>query len=90
LAFLRNQQPIPALAIDKAEAAYNVMTPLRSALTRFQSDPDLRSRCYENLAIDRSFHSQLIDGVDLLAIDLGLERTTRTISESGDEIFPFL
>jgi Nucleotidyl transferase AbiEii toxin, Type IV TA system len=90
LAFLRNQQPIPALAIEKAEAAYNVMAPLRSAVTRFQSDAGLRSRCYENLAIDRSFYSQLIDGVDLLAIDLGLKQTTRTISESGDEIFPFL
>ncbi len=90
LAFLRNQQTIPALAIDKAEAAYNVMTPLRSALIRFQVDADLRSRCYENLLINQSFQAQIIDGVDLLAIDLGLAKTTRTISESGDEIFPFL
>ncbi len=90
LAFLRNQQPIPTLAIEKAEAAYNVMAPLRSALTKFQADPDLRSRCYENLAISQSFYAQLIDGVDLLAIDLGLEKTPRTIGESGDEIFPFL
>jgi Nucleotidyl transferase AbiEii toxin, Type IV TA system len=90
LAFLRNQQPIPALAIEKAEAAYNVMAPLRSALTRFQADSDLRSRCYANLVIDQSFQAQLIDGVDLLAIDLGLEKTARTIGESGDEIFPFL
>jgi Nucleotidyl transferase AbiEii toxin, Type IV TA system len=90
LAFLRNQQPIPALAIEKAEAAYNVMAPLRSALTRFQADSNLRSSCYENLAIDQSFQAQLIDGVDLLAIDLGLEKTARTIGESGDEFFPFL
>jgi hypothetical protein len=34
-------------------------------------------------------HHQL-DGVDLLAIDLDLPKTPRTISESGDEIFPFL
>ncbi len=90
LAFLRNQQPIPALAIEKAEAAYNVMASLRSALTRFQADPDLRFHCYQNLAIDQSFQAQLIDGVDLLAIDLGLAKTTRTINESGDEIFPFI
>lgn len=90
LAFLRNQQPIPALAIEKAEAAYNVITPLRSALTRFQADPDLRSRCYDNLAIDPAFYAQLIDGIDLLAIDIDLKKTSRTIGESGDEIFPFL
>jgi Nucleotidyl transferase AbiEii toxin, Type IV TA system len=90
LAFLRNQQTIPALAIEKAEAAYDVMAPLRSALTRFQADPDLRSRCYDNLAIDQSFYAQLIDGIDLLAIDLDLQKTSRTLSESGDEIFPFL
>jgi Nucleotidyl transferase AbiEii toxin, Type IV TA system len=90
LAFLRNQQPIPSLAIEKAAGAYEVMAPLRSALTRFQADPDLRSRCYESLMIDRSFYAQLIDGVDLLAMDLDLEPTSRTISESGNEIFPFL
>jgi Nucleotidyl transferase AbiEii toxin, Type IV TA system len=90
LAFLRNQQPIPALAIEKAEAAYNVITPLRSALTRFQADPDLRSHCYDNLAIDPAFYAQLIDGIDLLAIDIDLKKTSRTIGESGDEIFPFL
>ncbi len=75
LAFLRNQQPIPALAIKKAEAAYDVLAPLRSALTRFQADPALRSHCYNNLAIDQAFYSQLIDGVDLLAIDPNLQET---------------
>jgi hypothetical protein len=45
---------------------------------------------------DRTFHiaedfrSQLIDGIDLLAIDLGLDKTNRIISESSDEIFPFM
>jgi Nucleotidyl transferase AbiEii toxin, Type IV TA system len=90
LAFLRNTQPVPALAIEKAEAAYQVIAPLQSALTRFQTDSELRWRCYENLAINQSFQSQLIDGVDLLAMDLGMTKTSRTIGESGDEIFPFL
>jgi hypothetical protein len=90
LAFLRNTQPMPVLAIEKGEAAYNVLAPLRSALTRFQADSELRWLCYTNLAIDQSCQSQLIDGIDLLALDLGLAKTSRTISESGDELFPYL
>ncbi|WP_373547395.1 nucleotidyl transferase AbiEii/AbiGii toxin family protein [Chamaesiphon sp.] len=90
LAFLRNSQPIPPLAIEKAEAAYRVILPLTAALTKFQADADLRFHCYENLKIPEAFRSELIDGIDLLALDLGLEKTSRTISESGDNIFPFM
>lgn len=90
LAFLRNAQPIPPLAIEKAEAAYRVISPLNAALTKFQADADLRFHCYNNLKISEAFRSQLIDGIDLLAIDLGLEKTSRTMSESGDNIFPFM
>jgi Nucleotidyl transferase AbiEii toxin, Type IV TA system len=90
LAFLRNAQPIPPLAIEKAEAAYRVMSPLTAALTKFQADADLRFHCYENLAISEAFRSQLIDGIDLLASDMGLDKTSRTITESGDDIFTFM
>jgi hypothetical protein len=90
LAFLRNQQSIPPLAIDKAEANYRVTIPLKAALTKFQANADLRFQCYENLTIPEAFRSKLIDGIDLLSIDLGLDKTSRTIGESGDEIFPFL
>jgi hypothetical protein len=79
LAFLRNHQSIPTLSIEKAEAAYRVMLPLNSAITKFRSDPDLRFRCYENLTIAEVNRSQLIDGIDLLAIDLGLPKTNRSI-----------
>jgi Nucleotidyl transferase AbiEii toxin, Type IV TA system len=90
LAFLRNEQSIPPLAIEKAEAAYRVMIPLKAALSKFQADDDLRFHCYENLTISEYFRSKLIDGIDLLAIDLGLDKTIRTIGESGDELFPFM
>jgi hypothetical protein len=90
LAFLRNQQSIPPLAIEKAEAAYQAIIPLKTALTKFQADTDLRFHCYENLTISEAFRSKLIDGIDLLAIDLGLDKTIRTIGESGDELFPFM
>jgi hypothetical protein len=90
LAFLRNSQPLPSVSIEKAEAAYRVMLPLEAAVTAFQSDADMRFRCYENLSIELKARSQLVDGIDLLAIDLGLAKTQRTISESGDDLFPFM
>jgi Nucleotidyl transferase AbiEii toxin, Type IV TA system len=89
LAFLRNSHSIPQISINKAEAAYRVMVPLNAAVKAFQADADLRFRCYENLSIRSNHRSQLIDGIDLLAIDLGLDKTQRTIEESGDELFPF-
>jgi Nucleotidyl transferase AbiEii toxin, Type IV TA system len=90
LAFLRNERSIPPLAIEKAEAAYRVMIPLKAALAKFQANADLRFHCYENLTIPEAFRCQLIDGIDLLAVDLSLDKTSRTIGESGDEIFPFI
>lgn len=90
LAFLRNNQSIPPIAIDKAEAAYRVMAPLQTAIIAFQADADRRFTCYENLSIAPSGRAKLIDGIDLLAIDLGLDTTQRTIAESGDELFPFM
>jgi Nucleotidyl transferase AbiEii toxin, Type IV TA system len=68
LAFLRNEQSIPSLASEKAEAAYRVMIPLKVALSKFQADADLRFHCYENLTISKAFYSKLIDGIDLLAL----------------------
>jgi Nucleotidyl transferase AbiEii toxin, Type IV TA system len=89
LAFLRNHHALPSGAIAKAETAYNVINPLTAAISRFQAYAERRFRCYEDLSIDPSFHAQLIDGIDLLALEMGLSKTTRTIGESGDEIFPF-
>jgi hypothetical protein len=81
LAFLRNDRPIPSLAIDKAEAAYRVMPALTAALISFQANSDRRFHCYQNLTISEAVRAQLIDGIDLLAIDRGLDRTSRTVSE---------
>jgi Nucleotidyl transferase AbiEii toxin, Type IV TA system len=89
LAFLRTEQSIPPLAIEKAEAAYRVLSPLKAALTQFQADPDLRFRCYENLKISEVYRAKLIDGIDLLAIDLALEKTRRTLGESSNELSAF-
>ena len=81
LAFLRNDRAIPQLAIEKAEAAYRVIPSLTAALTSFQANSDRRFHCYQNLTISEAFYAQLIDGIDLLAIERGLDRTSRTIAE---------
>jgi hypothetical protein len=66
------------------------MAPLQTAITLFQADTDRRFNYYENLSIAPIDRSKLIDGIDLLAIDLGLDKTQRSIEESGEELFPFM
>jgi Nucleotidyl transferase AbiEii toxin, Type IV TA system len=79
LAMLRLASAIPQKAIDKAEAAYQVMQPLDRAIQYFQERPEYREKCYEILNIAQP--NQVIDGIDLLAQDLGKELTVRTFSE---------
>jgi hypothetical protein len=80
LAIQRLATPIPQKAIDKAEAAYQVMQPLMRAIQYFQDRPDYREKCYDILSIAEP--NQVINGIDLLAQDLGREITVRTWMES--------
>ena len=84
LAIQRLASPIPQQAIDKAEAAYQVMEPLNRAIEYFQERPDYREKCYDILSIAQP--DRVINGIDLLAQDLGREITVRTFSET---ISPF-
>jgi hypothetical protein len=86
LAHLRLVSSIPTAAIVKAEAAYYRALPaLTDALIQFQSEIDWRLDCYEQLNISHVDRSRTIDGIDLLAVDFGLDKTERTISESWSE-----
>lgn len=84
LAVLRLQSPIPKKAIEKAEKAYEVMRPLKEAVKRFQERTDYRDRCFSHLQIDEAQIPKIIDGVDLLASDLGLTLTERVLKEQQD------
>ncbi len=84
LAIQRLATPIPQEAIDKAEAAYQVMEPLNRAIQHFQDRPDYREKCYDILSIAEP--DRVINGIDLLAQDLGREITVRTFCET---ISPF-
>ncbi len=84
LAMQRLASAFPQEAIDKAEAAYQVMESLDRAIQYFQYRPDNREKCYEVLSIVEP--NQVIDGIDLLAQDLGREITVRTFSETINNV----
>lgn len=54
---------------------------LLEAITSFQSDSSYREKCYQQLQIEQPFC--IIDGLDLLAENLGLEVTERTFVETN-------
>ncbi|OUL17648.1 hypothetical protein BV372_34790 [Nostoc sp. T09] len=83
LAVQRLKSPIPREAIEKAETAYPVIEPLKKAISFFQNHPDYRDKCFTALRIIKP--SKIIDGIDLMATDLCLEKTARTFSESQAE-----
>jgi Nucleotidyl transferase AbiEii toxin, Type IV TA system len=87
LAVLRLRSLIPEKAIEKAEKAYEVKRPLKVAVQRFQERINYREQCFSGLLIEDSKIPLIIDGVDLLASDLGLSRTERTFKEQHDTNF---
>lgn len=84
LAVLRLHNSIPKVALEKAEQAYEVMRQLEKAVQRFQERPNYRQECFETLQIARSQIPKIIDGIDLLARDLGLGETERVFKEQHD------
>ncbi|MBD2597151.1 nucleotidyl transferase AbiEii/AbiGii toxin family protein [Nostoc spongiaeforme FACHB-130] len=84
LAILRLQSPIPEAAINKAENAYEVIRPLKTAVKRFQERPDYREKCFLSLQIDETQIPKIIDGIDLIATDFNLETTQRVFKEQHD------
>ncbi|OUL21559.1 hypothetical protein BV378_26375 [Nostoc sp. RF31YmG] len=83
LAVQRLKSSIPREAIEKAETAYPVIEPLKKAISFFQNHPDYRDKCFTALRIIKP--SKIIDGIDLMAVDLCLEKTARTFRESQAE-----
>lgn len=80
LAVQRLALTIPESAIAKAENAYPVIEPLKRAILNFQQKPAHREECFKNLMVNAP--GKIIDGLDLLASDFGMEATTRTFIES--------
>ena len=90
LAFLRlNIGEIPDAAFEKTKNVYGraVSKALLSSVEDFQKDSPYRKTCVEALQINHNHHIALIDGLDLLAADLGLAPTKRTVHEDRDDLF---
>lgn len=79
LSMLRLTAPVPQEAIDKAENAYPVVDPLKRAIRNFQAKPEYRERCFQALGVQ--VPERVINGLDLLAEDFGIEPTERTFKE---------
>ncbi len=81
LTILRLSSPIPATSLKTAEAAYEVIRPLKTAIAQFQNQPGYREKCWQNLNINVDYIPKIIDGLDLFATDFGLSKTQRTFQE---------
>ena len=84
LAVIRNTGIFPKLAFDKATTAYrlneNITVSLTEVISLFQAKSEYREKCYQQLQIAQPF--KIINGLDLLAQDLGIELTERTFIET--------
>ena len=79
LAILRLHDEQSQQAIDKAEEAYPVLSPLEKSLQKFQGSKEYRHKCFSALEITN--RCVIMDGIDLLAADFGLEKTDRAYDE---------
>lgn len=70
LSVLRLQAEIPQTAIDKAEAAYPVVNPLKKAIKNFQTRSEYRNRCFSALMVKNK--ASVLKGIGLLASDFGI------------------
>jgi hypothetical protein len=79
LARLKLVTDFPEAAIEKAEAVYPCVEPLKRSILNFQAKPDYRSRCYEALQVESP--RQVVDGLDRLAAMFSIAPTDRQNSE---------
>ena len=89
LAVLRLQSEIPLKALTKAEKAYEVMRQLKRAIQSFQERPNYRRKCFAGLKIDPQQFPKIIDGIDLLAQDVGVAVTERLFNEQPNIFLNF-
>jgi hypothetical protein len=83
LAILKLHTEFSVDAIEKAEAAYRCIDPLKRAIQSFQTQPEYRLRCYERLGI-QSPHT-VINGLDRLASQFDLPLTVRVRTEHPED-----
>jgi len=70
LSVLRLQAEIPQTSIEKAEAAYPVINPLKKALKVFQAQSEYRDKCFSALQVKNK--TSVLKGIGLLVSDFGI------------------
>lgn len=80
LAMLKQRTAFPQRALEKAEAAYPTLEPLKRSIQNFQAKPDYRLRCYQRLQVDSPCY--VVNGLDQLAEALGLPMFERQFIET--------
>ncbi len=88
LCVLRLHHDIPQSAIEKANTAYDVVKPIQDAIQYFNNNMAYRERCLKSLQIENC--KEIIDGLDKLANDFGIEATKRSSNEAGPEDHVYL
>ncbi|MEH2159536.1 MAG: nucleotidyl transferase AbiEii/AbiGii toxin family protein [Nostoc sp.] len=69
LAILRVNNDIPAGAISKAEASYEVRLPLIRAINQFLEKTEYSQKCFQELSITEEKIPIIMNGIDLLLVD---------------------
>ncbi len=67
LAVMRNSRKLLTRAIEKAETAYPVISPLKQAIAKFKNSQDYQDKCFNALQIEN--RELVINGVNLLEKD---------------------
>ena len=79
LAWLKQATTFPMAAIEKAEAVYRCVDPLKRSIVKFQSQPEYRLRCYEKLQVESP--KTVVEGLDRLAQQFSLKVSDRLVVE---------
>ncbi|WP_392531114.1 nucleotidyl transferase AbiEii/AbiGii toxin family protein [Nostoc sp. C117] len=69
LAILRVNNSVPMSAISKAEATYEVRSPLIKAINQFMEKVEYRKKCFQELSITQEKIPIIMNGIDLLLVD---------------------
>ncbi|MDZ8260194.1 nucleotidyl transferase AbiEii/AbiGii toxin family protein [Nostoc sp. ChiQUE01b] len=69
LAILRMNNDIPASAISKAEATYEVRSPLIRAIKQFIEKTEYSQKCFQQLSVIEEKIPIIMNGIDLLLVD---------------------
>lgn len=67
LAVMRERRQLPTNALDKAEKAYPVISPLKDALYKFQNLEGYQEKCFNALQIEK--REMVLKGINFLAHD---------------------